>query len=77
MYVIREVAPYSRYAPLATVKVRGMTMGIYATDQQPYSVEEKERERSVAQLWLTIEEAQQYLREMQRINGTERLPHEG
>jgi hypothetical protein len=32
MYVIREVAPYSRYAPFATLKVRGMTMGIYATD---------------------------------------------
>lgn len=72
MYVIREVAPYSRYAPFATVRVRGMTMGIYATDQQPYFVEEGELEQSVAQLWSTVEEAQHYLREMQRVNGTER-----
>lgn len=77
MYVIRELVPYSRYAPLATVRVRGMTMGIYATDQQPYSFDMGELEQSVAQLWDTVEEAQQYLREMQRINGTERKPHEG
>ena len=77
MYVIREMAPYSRYAPFATVRVRGMTMGIYATDQQPYSVDESDLEQSVAQLWPTIEEAQSYLRTMQRMNGTERKPNEG
>ena len=32
MYVIREVAPYSRYAPFAKVRVRGLAMGIYAAD---------------------------------------------
>ena len=58
MYVIREVAPYSRYAPFATVRVRGMTMGIYATDCVPYSVEESELAQSVARIWPTVEEAQ-------------------
>ena len=77
MYVIREVVPYSRYAPFATLKVRGMTMGIYATDQQPYSFEASDLEQSVAQLWPTIEEAQCYLRDMQRLNGTERKQNEG
>lgn len=77
MYVIREVAPYSRYAPFATLKVRGINMGIYATDQQPYSVEENEREQSVAQLWYTIDEPLQFLREMRRLNGTERKSNEG
>ena len=77
MYVIREVAPYSRYAPFAKVRVRGLTMGIYAADQQPYSVEEGEREQSAAQLWHTVEEAQCYLRAIQRVNGTERKEYEG
>ena len=77
MYVIREVAPYSRYAPFATLKVRGMTMGIYATDQQPYSIDESELEQSVAQLWYTIDKPLQFLREMRRLNGTERKPNEG
>ena len=77
MYVIREVAPYSRYAPFAKVRVRGLTMGIYAADQQPHSVEEGEREQSAAQLWPTVEKAQCYLRAMQRVNGTERKEYEG
>ena len=46
-------------------------MGIYAADQLPTSIEESELEQSVALLWDDAEKALEYLRDMQRMNGTE------
>ena len=71
MYVIREVELYSRYAPLSCAKVHGIIMGVYLEDEQPYALDEGELELALVHKWTSAQEAQQFLRQMQRINGVE------
>lgn len=71
MYVIREYEPYSKYAPLSCTKVHGITMGVYLENEQPYSIEDSDYVLSIIKKWDTLEEAQQFLRTVQRINGVE------
>ena len=71
MYVIREVDEFSKWAPLSRIKVRGVLLGIYWADKQPYEWEESESLQSVIKHWDTLEEAQDFLKMLQRMNGVE------
>lgn len=71
MYVIREVEPYSRNQPISRAKIKGIVFGIYLTNEQPYEWETSEKFKSIIKYWDTLEEAQDFLRLLQRMNGVD------
>lgn len=68
MYVICLYQKYWKFAPLSRVKVRGLMMGVYKEEEIPPSFSNNDK---VLYKWDSLEEATQYLREMQRLNGTD------